>query len=101
MTEPLWAIWWVWLCVALVLAILEVVVPGFVFLGFAIGAAAMAALILGSSQGLTFLGELHMLGLPVLLLVFAALSLISWLVLRRVFSLPKGQVKRFHNDIND
>ena len=33
-----WSIWWIWLCVAMVLGLLEILVPGFVFLGFAIGA---------------------------------------------------------------
>ena len=37
---PLWAEWWVWMCVAVIFAILEVVIPVWVFLGFAIGAAA-------------------------------------------------------------
>ena len=41
-----WTIWWVWLCAALVLGILEVLVPGFVFLGFAIGALAVSLLLL-------------------------------------------------------
>ncbi|WP_439118076.1 NfeD family protein, partial [Nereida ignava] len=31
--------WWAWAAFALVLAILEVLAPGFVLLGFAIGAA--------------------------------------------------------------
>ena len=35
------------------------------------------------------------------LLVFAVLSLAAWLILRRVFALPKGQVKTFDTDIND
>ena len=39
--------------------------------------------------------------LPVLLLIFAALSLASWLLLRKMFALPKGQVKSFDSDIND
>ena len=89
-----WTIWWVWLSAALVLAILEVLVPGFVFLGFAIGAAIMAALIWGNAL-------IAALSLPVLLLFFAALSLVAWLILRRVFALPKGQVKYFEDDIND
>lgn len=91
MSEPIWSLWWVWGAAALILGILEVLVPGFVFLGFAIGALAVALLLLNT--GLT-------LGLPALLLIFALLSLVAWLVLRRVFALPKGQVKRFHDDIN-
>ena len=84
--------WWVWLAVALGLAILEVLAPGFVFLGFAIGAALV---------GLMLLGPATMLSPQMLLLVFAALSLVAWLVLKRLFALPKGQVKTFDHDIND
>jgi membrane protein implicated in regulation of membrane protease activity len=85
-------IWWVWLAAALVLAILEVLAPGFIFLGFAIGAAVV---------GVALLGPLQLLSVPMILLVFAALSLSAWLALRRVFALPKGQVKTFNHDIND
>ncbi|MEQ9693551.1 hypothetical protein [Shimia sp. SDUM112013] len=86
------AIWWVWLAAALLLAILEVLVPGFVFLGFAIGAAAM---------GLMLLGPAAMLSPALLMLIFAALSLIAWLALRRVFTLPGSTPKTFDHDIND
>ncbi|OBY25003.1 NfeD family protein [Leisingera sp. JC1] len=91
MDAPFWALWWVWGAGALVLAILEVLAPGFVFLGFAIGAAAVALLLLAGA-GIT---------LPPLLLIFAALSLAAWLVMRKLFALPKGQVKTFNHDIND
>ncbi|WP_417472428.1 NfeD family protein [Leisingera sp.] len=92
MADQFWALWWVWGAAALVLAILEVLVPGFVFLGFAIGAAAVTALLLLGGGSI---------GLSPLLLVFAALSLVAWLILRRLFALPKGQVKTFDHDIND
>ncbi len=86
-----YSLWWVWMAGALALAIAETLLPGFIFLGFAIGAFAVSlALLIG-------LG----LGLPALLLVFAGLSLIAWLLLRRFFAMPKGQVKRFEGDIND
>ncbi len=87
----LWSLWWVWCVIALGLAIIEILLPGFVFLGFAIGAAAVAVILLTPLS----------LTLPVLLLVFAVLSLAAWLILRRVFALPKGQVKTFDTDIND
>ncbi|MCA2008400.1 hypothetical protein [Tritonibacter mobilis] len=87
----LWSLWWVWGVIALGLAIIEILLPGFVFLGFAIGAAAVAVILLTPLS----------LTLPVLLLVFAVLSLVAWLILRRVFALPKGQVKTFETDIND
>ncbi|MGY3437074.1 MULTISPECIES: NfeD family protein [unclassified Marinovum] len=85
-------VWWVWLAAALVFAIAEVLLPGFVFLGFAIGAALV---------GLAMLGPLSLLSPAMVVLVFAALSLAAWLVLRRVYSLPRGQVKHFDHDIND
>lgn len=88
----LFALWWAWAAAALILAILEVLIPGFIFLGFAIGAFLVAMMLLN-------LGLL--LSLPLLILIFAALSLIAWLILRALFSLPRGQVKRFHDDVND
>ena len=92
MDTALWSLWWVWMAAALVLGILEVLLPGFVFLGFAIAAAAVALIVLNTGLSL---------GLPVLLLIWAALSLVAWLILRRLFALPRGQVKRFDHDIND
>lgn len=86
------SVWWVWLAAGLTLAILEILVPGFVFLGFAIGAAIVGLLLIGPAQ---------LLSAQAILLIFAALSLIAWLVLRRIFALPKGQVKTFDHDIND
>ncbi len=85
-------LWWVWLCLALILGIAEILVPGFIFLGFAIGALAVSMLLLNTGLAP---------GLPLLLLIFAALSLAAWLALRHFFALPKGQVKTFKDDIND
>ncbi len=89
---PLWTEWWVWMSGALVLATLEVLIPGYIFLGFAIGAAAMGLLILfGISAS----------GLALTLVIFAALSLVSYIVMRKVFGLRTGQVKIWETDIND
>ncbi|TNJ42798.1 NfeD family protein [Phaeobacter sp. B1627] len=87
----LWTVWWIWGALALLLGIVEVLLPGFIFLGFAIGAAGVAAMLL-----LTLAP-----GLPAILFLFAAFSLVAWLVLRRLFALPRGQVKTFDTDIND
>ncbi|MEM9427760.1 MAG: hypothetical protein AAGA06_13770 [Pseudomonadota bacterium] len=92
MEHALWSLWWVWAAAALVFAIIEVLAPGFVFLGFAIGAAAVALFL--ANLGLS-------LGLPLLLLIFAGLSLAAWLVLHRVFARPEGQAKIIRKDIND
>ena len=89
---PLWTEWWVWMSGALILATLEVLIPGYIFLGFAFGAAVMGMLILlGVSAS----------GLALTLVIFAVLSLISYLVMRKVFGLRTGQVKIWDTDVND
>ncbi len=90
-TAALWSLWWVWLAAALVLAIVEVMLPGFMFLGFAIGAALVGLLLAATGAGW---------GLPLLLVIFAGLSLIAWAALRRVFRLREGQVRYFDEDVN-
>ncbi len=89
---PLWTEWWFWMSGALVLATLEVLIPGYIFLGFAIGAAMM---------GLLILFGVSATGLALTLVVFAVLSLISYLVMRKYFGLKTGQVKIWDTDVND
>lgn len=91
MTDYL-TLWWVWLCAALAFALVEILAPGFLFLGFALGALIMT--------GLT---ALSLISLPVSgkLAVFALLSLVGWFALRRAFKPPSGSVKTIRHDIND
>jgi membrane protein implicated in regulation of membrane protease activity len=77
---------------ALILATLEVLIPGYIFLGFAVGAGVMGVLIL--------LG-VSATGLALTLVIFAVLSLLAYLGMRRVFGLRKGQVRVWDTDIND
>jgi membrane protein implicated in regulation of membrane protease activity len=93
MLQTLHATWWAWAILALALAFLEIIVPAFVFLGMTIGAACVALVML--------LGGTGSIGAPVSVLIFAVTSLVATLILRRIFSLPKGQVKTFEGDIND
>lgn len=89
---PLWTEWWVWMSGALILATLEVLVPGYIFLGFAVGAGVMGLLILiGVSAS----------GLALTLVIFAVLSLLAYIAMRKVFGLRNGQVKIWDTDIND
>ncbi len=88
----IWAVWWVWIVAGFALGVLEVILPGFIFVGFAIG-----AVIVGLGLGLGLLGG----GLAVLLLVFAVSSLIAWVVLRRVLGVRQGQIKLWDRDINE
>jgi inner membrane protein len=88
----MWTTWWVWVVAGFALGVLEVIVPGYVFLGFAIGAVVTGGLI-----GIGVLGS----SLPVAILVFALASLAAWYVLRAVFGKHEGQVKIWHKDVND
>lgn len=85
------SLWWVWVALAAALGVAEILMPSFMALGFAIGAMGVAGLV----------AVLPDLSPAVLLIVFALLSLVAWLALRRLFALPSGQVKTFDHDIND
>lgn len=88
----LWQTWWVWMVAGAIMAILELFAPGFVLLGFAIGAAATGCLLLVGLLG----GSA-----AVMIFVFALASLVAWAVLRAVFGLRKDQVRIWTKDIND
>ena len=86
-----WDTWWVWVVAGVLVGCLEVVVPGYIFLGFAIGAVL--------TGGLTWLEMLDP-GLSAKLAVFAVLSLLAWVGLRQALR-REGQVKIWKRDIND
>ena len=88
----MWAVWWVWVVAGFALGVVEVLVPGFIFLGFAIG-----AVITGVLVGIGLLGT----NVPLLILVFALASLVAWFGLRRMFGGRDGDVKLWDKDIND
>ncbi len=85
-------IWWVWLAVAIALGVVEVLLPGFIFLGFALGALVMAALVGLVTGSLT---------VAMSLAAFAALSLLAWIVLRLAFRRQSSGARRVLHDIND
>jgi membrane protein implicated in regulation of membrane protease activity len=89
----LWQVWWVWIAGGFLIGIVEVAVPGFIFLGFAGG-----AMVTGALLGL---GVLTQASLPALLAVFAVASLAVWLGLRAAVGRKPGQVKIWDRDIND
>lgn len=85
------SLWWVWAAAALALGIAEVLLPGFIFLGFAIGALIMIGLVT-LAQGLSA---------PALLAIFSGISLLSWILLRLVFKRQSSGARIVENDIND
>lgn len=92
MDNALWHEWWPWLAAAVGLGILEVIVPGYIFLGFAVGAAIVGLLL---AVGLTGLS------VPLMLVIFAAASLGAYFLMRRAFGIRRGQVKKWDRDINE
>ncbi len=87
----MWGVWWVWMVAGFALGVLEVLAPGFIFLGFAIGAVVTGLVV---ALGITA-------SFPLLLLVFAVLSFVAWLILKRFFGRVEGQVKLWDRDVND
>lgn len=84
---------WIWMVAALVLAIAEVLIPGWIFFGFAVGAFFTGAVIwLGIGTGLS---------LAWTLVIFSVLSLIAYIAMRQMFGIRRGQVKIWDRDINE
>lgn len=83
--------WWIWVLGGLAIGALELLAPGYMFLGFAVGAMAAAVA--------SWLGLL--LGFPAQLALAAVVSLVVWAGMRAAFPLQRGEVKRFTRDIND
>lgn len=92
-----WTSAWLWFSAAVVLAILELLAPAYVLLGFAIAAAIIGAVLMFGGP----LSTLLMGSLPLTLVAFGIAALVAWLLLRRVFALRRGQVKIWDTDIND
>jgi membrane protein implicated in regulation of membrane protease activity len=88
-----WSVWWVWIAGGFVVGIIEVLVPGFIFLGFA-GGAIVTGILLG-------FGLVGGQSLSLLLMIFAFASLVIWGALRMIIGTRPGQVKLWKTDIND
>lgn len=84
-------LWWVWAATALVLGIAEVLLPGFIFLGFAIGAVIMVGVVT-LVEGLSA---------AALLAIFSGISLMCWIALHLVFKRQSSDERIVENDIND
>ncbi|WP_068302509.1 NfeD family protein [Pararhodobacter sp. CCB-MM2] len=88
-------LWWIWIAAGLALAILEVLVPGFLFAGFAVG-----AVITGAIVGTGLFGDASE-SLAIMAVVFAVISVVAWLGMRQFMGVRQGQMKRIDRDINE
>ena len=83
--------WWAWVAFGIVLMLLELMMPSYLFLGFGFGAVVTGiTLALGMTMSARYL-----------MLLFSIASLISWVLLRQVFKLPKENVQTFDQGLND
>lgn len=86
-----------WLVGAILISCAEILIPGFLFLGFGLAAFAIGIL-------LFLFGSLLSqwdLGAHITLAVFGALSVLSWWLLRKVLGVRQRQETLFHDDINE
>ena len=88
--------WWLWLAFGVVIAIMEVAFPGYIFVGFALGAITVG-LTLWTGLAPAWMADSTVNAL----VVFAVLSVLFWLGLRTVLGVRRGQSKRFDRDINE
>ena len=93
----LWTEWWVWGAFAIILVILEIIAPAYVFLGFGIGAA-VVSLVLGIGGPLA---DILTQSWGWMLSGFAVVSVVAWVVLRAALGVTRNQVRTFDEDIND
>jgi membrane protein implicated in regulation of membrane protease activity len=82
---------WVWAALGVAFMLAELALPGFLMLGFGLGALGMAAAV-------AFLAA-ERLGVLGLALVWAGASLVAWIVLSRFFG--RGSRRGDEQDIND
>ena len=87
-----WTNGWLWVIAALLLALIEMILPGHVFVGMA-GAVAV--------MGVLLLSGLWTAGLPAALVLTAVLSGVIWLALSRMRGVDRSQTRIWHRDIND
>lgn len=87
-----WLNGWLWIAVAAVLAVVEVLAPGWIFLGTALAVLVMGLLLLAGLWPWSF---------AMALITAAILSGVMWLILRRFMGGHDGQVKKWTRDIND
>lgn len=83
--------WW-WLIAAFVLATVELLVPGWAFLGLAASVGLMGVLLLTG---------VWTAGFPVTLVAVALLSALAWLVFRRLWPTSRGERRIWDRDINE
>lgn len=87
---------WLWIAIAAVLAAIEMFMPGYLLLGFGIGGGVVAIALFPLGEAARALPYAPL----TLLAIWAALSIIAWMVLVAVFGRPSRR-RKAERDIND
>ncbi len=90
-------LWWVWVAAGMAIAILELLLPGYIFVGIALGSVGTGLVLWSGIWPAEWIGNNLSNGL----LVTAVLALIAWALLRVLVGVRKGQTKIITRDIND
>ncbi len=88
----IWNQWWAWVCFGLLLGVLEMILPSYIFLGFSGGAVA---------TGLLKWLNVFEASLPWTLVIFALISGVISIGLRLTLGSPIRKAKVWKTDIND
>jgi membrane protein implicated in regulation of membrane protease activity len=91
------AFWWVWVAAGMGIAILELLVPGFIFVGIALGSIGTGVILWSGLWPADWIGSSLANGL----LLTALLAFVCWAMLRLTIGVRKGQTKIITRDIND
>lgn len=87
-----WSNGWLWMIAALLLAAVELILPGYVFMGMAGAVLVMGLLLLTGVWGA---------GLPTTLVATAVLSGLIWFLLSRMIGVDRSAARIWRDDIND
>ncbi|ROU01057.1 NfeD family protein [Histidinibacterium lentulum] len=88
----LWNAWWAWIIFGLILGMLEMLLPAYVFIGFSVG-----AILTGLGLWVGIFGG----SLAWTLVTFAAVSGLAVVALRLTWGAPTRKAKVWRTDIND
>jgi membrane protein implicated in regulation of membrane protease activity len=91
------AFWWAWVAAGLLIAILELLIPGFIFVGIALGVVGTGLVLWSGIWPAAWIGA----SFANALLVAAVIALAAWIVLRLSIGVRKGQTKIISRDINE
>lgn len=91
------AMWWAWVAAGMAIAILEVLMPGYIFVGIALGMIGTGVILWAGVWPAAWMDA----SFANALLMAALIALIAWAMLRLTIGVRKGQSKIITRDINE